>query len=118
VREKLLGKFPSFFEKIQKIKCKTKGTRKIFGPMTSPAKMLDSADSFTELGDKSILFGASDSQLCGLKKRKVPTTSREAHAKVSYQNFDDEKNICKREEVEIDNEGQESSRSFFFLEIR
>jgi hypothetical protein len=47
--------------------------------MTSPAKMLDLADSFTELGDKSILFGASDSQLCWLEKRKVPTVSHEAH---------------------------------------
>jgi hypothetical protein len=61
--------------------------------MTSPAQMLDSADGFTNLGDKSILFGASESQLCGLEKRKVPTISRETHAKVSYQNFDDEKKL-------------------------
>jgi hypothetical protein len=56
-------------------------------------------------------------------KRKVQTISRQTHAKVSHQKllfvffcsskFLDEKN-CKRKEVEIDKEGQESSRSFFF----
>jgi hypothetical protein len=52
---KLLGKFPSYFEKIQKIKCKIKETRKILGP--GMGKMLDLADSFTELGDKSTFWG-------------------------------------------------------------
>jgi hypothetical protein len=48
---------------------------------------------------------------------------KKPHAKVSYQKllvgffcslkFLDEKKNCKRKEVEFDNEGQESSRSFF-----
>jgi hypothetical protein len=113
---KLLGKFPSFFEMIQKIKCKIKGIPQFFGPMTSPAKMLDSADSFTELGDKSILFGASDSQLCWLKKEKSPQSVAKHMQKFLIKNFLMKKKASEEKWKLITKVGR--VQGGFFLEIQ
>ncbi len=69
--------------------------------MTSPAKMLDRPIVSLSLVTSLFFLGRLIVNFAG-SKRKVPTISRETHAKVSYQNFDDEKKNCKREEVEID----------------
>jgi hypothetical protein len=61
VRENCFGKFLSFSNDPEN-EIQIKGNSKIFGPMTSSANLLGSADSFFELGAE-LFFWASDIQL-------------------------------------------------------
>jgi hypothetical protein len=48
------------------------------------------------------------------RKEKSPHNQSRNTCKSFLSEFRDERKICKRKEEEIDNEGRESSRSFFF----
>ncbi len=61
VRENCLENFRVFSNDPEN-ELQIKGNSKIFGPMTSSAKLLDLADSFFELAAE-LFFWASDSQL-------------------------------------------------------